>query len=121
LGSRVFLGPANRKKDPEGACPVGDAGVEISNIEGVGGGLSFPEKIACIGIKELLRRSTIFHQERQFRAWVEFESEMIANHSHISVQTDWSEAQVPSNKFQSRHLSERLYVAGDIPQLQRMA
>jgi len=58
------------------------------------GGLSFPEKLACIGIKELLRRSTIFDGERQFRAWGEFEREMIANHSYISVQTDWLEAQI---------------------------
>jgi len=58
------------------------------------GGLNFREKLQCIGIKELIRRSTIFQGKRRFARWGKFEREMIAGHRHIIVQSRWDDAQI---------------------------
>lgn len=58
------------------------------------GGLSFREQLACIGLKELYRRSAIFQARRSFAAWGAFEKEIISKHRHITVQSDWLEAQI---------------------------
>lgn len=58
------------------------------------GGLNVREKIACIGLKELLRQSTIFHNQKRFEEWGNFEVEMISHHHYVAVQTAWMEAQV---------------------------
>lgn len=58
------------------------------------GGLSWHEQIACIGIKEILRGTTIMQVRQSFAAWAPFEREIIAGHRFITVQSRWQEAQV---------------------------
>ncbi len=58
------------------------------------GGLTFSEQISSIGLKELLRRSTIYQARKSFEEWGIFEKEMLSRHRFITVQTDWLEAQV---------------------------
>jgi glycosyltransferase involved in cell wall biosynthesis len=58
------------------------------------GGLTFREQVACIGLKELLRQSTFFHERRRFAVWGEKEREMIERHRFITTQSAWLEAQV---------------------------
>ena len=71
--------------------------LEMQGLKGLwsrvySGGLSTREILACIGIKELLLRSTIFQRRKQFALWWNFEKEMICNHSYITVQSPWIEA-----------------------------
>ncbi|HNQ96774.1 MAG TPA: glycosyltransferase [Thermodesulfobacteriota bacterium] len=56
------------------------------------GGLSLKEILACIGIKEILRRHTILQGKKRFARWAYFENEIIAKHSNISTQSPWAEA-----------------------------
>ena len=58
------------------------------------GGLSIREQIACIGLKEILRRSMIFQDRKRFEEWGVFEKEIIFQHNYIAVQSKWSESQV---------------------------
>lgn len=58
------------------------------------GGLTLREQIACIGVKEVIRRSTIAQGRCRFQAWGRFEQEIIQKHIFITVQTAWMEAQV---------------------------
>jgi L-malate glycosyltransferase len=58
------------------------------------GGLTFHEQLACVGLKELARRSFISAQRREFEAWGVHEQEIISHHHDIAVQTDWMGAQV---------------------------
>jgi glycosyltransferase involved in cell wall biosynthesis len=58
------------------------------------GGLSFNSKIKCAGIKEVLKRDTIWHGQNRFKNWSKYESEIINGHSNITVQSHWLEAQV---------------------------
>ena len=58
-----------------------------------GGGLTAWEQAQCIGLKEILGRSTIYHGRRRFQNWGRFEEEMIAGHRFVTTQSDWIEAQ----------------------------
>lgn len=58
------------------------------------GYLSIYEQILSIGIREILRKSTIFQQKKKFTKWTEFEDEIMSNHINISAPSKWMEAQV---------------------------
>jgi len=58
------------------------------------GWLSIQEQVACVGLKEILRISTIWHRRRRFSSWGVFEKEIINQHQNIVVQSKWIEAQV---------------------------
>lgn len=58
------------------------------------GGLSVRQQLACVGLKEILRRSTIFQGRRQFKDWGRVEREIIAGHRFITAQSMWLEAQI---------------------------
>lgn len=73
-------------------------GLELSIARVFNGGLSFREQLACIGLKELLRKSSIFDGKRRFENWGVFEKEMISSHHSISTQSRWMEAQVEAIK-----------------------
>ncbi len=75
-------------------------GLKRSISDVYNGGLSTSEQIACIGVKELLRKNTIFQAKKQFKRWGAFEREMIANHNSITVQSDWMEAQVRAHNHE---------------------
>lgn len=66
-----------------------------SRIAGVfHGGLSYREQLACVGFKEILRRSTIWQGRKHYERWADFEKEIISGHDYIDVQTKWGESQV---------------------------
>jgi glycosyltransferase involved in cell wall biosynthesis len=69
-------------------------GLKYACAEVYDGGLSFREKLACIGIKDILRQTTIFQGRRRFEQWGHYEREIIAFHKLITVQTLWIEAHV---------------------------
>ncbi len=58
------------------------------------GDLTTLESLKCIGIKEILRGSTIFQSRRNFRKWGRFDREIISKHKYVSTQSKWMEAQV---------------------------
>jgi glycosyltransferase involved in cell wall biosynthesis len=45
-----------------------------------------------MGIKEILRRSTIIQNKKRFAEWAHIENEIIAGHSNITTQSRWVEA-----------------------------
>jgi glycosyltransferase involved in cell wall biosynthesis len=58
------------------------------------GGLTISEQLACIGLKEILKGSTIFHERERHRKWESIDKAIISGHHFIAVQTEWMEAQV---------------------------
>lgn len=58
------------------------------------GGLTVSEQIACVGVKEVARRMTPWQQKARFETWAQSERAIIGSHRHITVQTNWMEAQV---------------------------
>jgi glycosyltransferase involved in cell wall biosynthesis len=58
------------------------------------GGLTYKEKLACIGLKEVLRQTTIFQGKSKFERWSRFEKEIISGNSYITTQSSWLEARV---------------------------
>lgn len=58
-------------------------------------GMSTWDKWQTIGLRELVKPDlSIFHQEKEFRSWGEFEKEMIRSMKHIAVQSDWVTDQI---------------------------
>ena len=58
------------------------------------GGLSAREQRACIGLKEILRGSTIARGRKRFERWASKELEILAGHRFITVQSSWLEAHI---------------------------
>jgi glycosyltransferase involved in cell wall biosynthesis len=58
------------------------------------GGLGISEQLACIGLKEIIKRSSIFRERKSYQTWELIDKEIIAGHDFITVQTEWMEAQV---------------------------
>lgn len=58
------------------------------------GGLARSERIACIGIKELINLRSISGDGKKFQSWGRFEREIIAGHRFVSSQTAWVDAWV---------------------------
>ena len=56
------------------------------------GGLTSKEIVACIGLKEILRKSTILQQKKGYSDWACVENEVISKHSNITTQSLWVEA-----------------------------
>ena len=80
--------------------------------------LTFREQLACIGLKEIIRRSTISAKRAEFAQWGMFEKEIVSGHAAITVQTNWMEGQItnitsPNQLFYSDHyiLREPFYKA----------
>lgn len=90
-------------------------GLKFAIAEVFHGGLSVREQLACVGVKEILRGSTIFQEQRRFEKWGSFEKEMISQHKYFAVQTKWVTSKVKaingtSRTFQSdRALREPFY------------
>ena len=75
--------------------------LEIQGLKGpcsrvFAGGLSFREILSCIGIREVMRRSSILQVKKKFARWACFENEIIAKHSNITTQSLWVEAWIRS-------------------------
>jgi glycosyltransferase involved in cell wall biosynthesis len=66
------------------------------------GGLSCANQLACIGLKECLRRSSLFQLQRRFERWGIAEREMISKHRYISVQSPWMKAHIKAINSQAQ-------------------
>ena len=96
--------------------------LEIQGIKGAiariyDGRLTLREQYQCIGIKEVLMRSSIFHRNKQYRKWASFEQEMISNHKNITVLSPFMEAQVrainpDANIFHSEIILRDIFYQG---------
>lgn len=60
------------------------------------GGLSIREQLECIGLKEIIRGTTIFQARRQFERWGKVEREIIRGHRFITAQSLWMRVQIVS-------------------------
>ncbi len=58
------------------------------------GGLTRPERLSCIGIKELLKRRTLQADRRSFVHWGLREEEIIRGHRFVDVQSLWVAAHI---------------------------
>ena len=58
------------------------------------GGLTLPEQFRCIGIKELLKRRTMFADKRDFARWGIRQEEMIRGHRFVALQSSWVASQI---------------------------
>jgi len=66
------------------------------------GGLTIQERLACIGIKEIIKRRSIASGRRAFEKWIRFEHEIIAGHGFITTQSPWVEAWVRVSNASAR-------------------
>lgn len=58
------------------------------------GGLSFTDRLHCIGVKEVLKRRAMYHDRRDFERWGIREREIIRGHRFIDVQSSWMAAKI---------------------------
>jgi glycosyltransferase involved in cell wall biosynthesis len=68
--------------------------LEIQGLKGqiakvVFGGLTLLERLQCTGIKELLKRRTIYADRRDFARWGLHEEEIIRSQRFVDVQSPW--------------------------------
>jgi glycosyltransferase involved in cell wall biosynthesis len=66
------------------------------------GGLTWRERLRCIGLKELLKRRTMCADRRDFARWGVFEEEMIRGHRFVDVQSDWVASHIKAVNFDAR-------------------
>jgi glycosyltransferase involved in cell wall biosynthesis len=71
-------------------------GLKFTIVPVFAGGLSLKEQMSCIGIKEIVRSSSIGQARKRFDKWAVFEKEIISGHKNIGVQSTWVDAQVKS-------------------------
>ena len=69
-------------------------GLKLAIADVFYGGLSLPDRLRCLGIKEVLKRRTMYHDRRDFKRWGIREREIIQGHTFIDVQSAWMAAQV---------------------------
>lgn len=69
------------------------------------GGLTFSERVRCIGPLELLRPSrSLFAGRRRFEQWGTYEHEMLQKHRFISTQSEWVRAHIRADNPDCRVL-----------------
>ena len=93
-GTETYLGLLTGRRLINRTALLETQGLKFSIASVFQGGLSFQEQIACVGIKEILRGSTIFSEKKRFGKWAAFEKEIISRHRYLAVQTKWVESQV---------------------------
>ena len=63
------------------------------------GGLTGPERLACIGLREMIKTLMLRKTEKSFcDEWGRFEAEIMAGHRWAICQTPWQESQMVSNR-----------------------
>lgn len=75
---------------------LGIQGIKSAISKYYSGNLTTMEMLKCIGIKEIVRKSTIFHGQYKFKQWGKFEKEIISNHKFIATQSKWSDIYIKS-------------------------
>jgi glycosyltransferase involved in cell wall biosynthesis len=93
-GTELFWGLLTARKLIEQPALLEIQGIKSAYARVFAGGLSLREQFACVGLKELIRRSTIPQGRKSFEQWTRFEREIIAGHKFISTQSAWVEAWV---------------------------
>jgi len=58
------------------------------------GGLTFGEQVACVGLKEFLRRRTLWQMRDSFACHAAVEREILNGFKYYLTNTEWAEAQV---------------------------
>jgi glycosyltransferase involved in cell wall biosynthesis len=95
-GTECFWGLLTARKLIRQPALLEMQGLKYAIARVFAGGLSAREQLSCIGLREILRPSSIRQGRKRFEEWAPFEKEIIASHAHICVQTAWVEAQVTS-------------------------
>jgi glycosyltransferase involved in cell wall biosynthesis len=93
-GTEGYWGLLTARKLREKVALLEMQGVKGRIADVFHGGLSFREQLSCVGVKELIRKSTIWQQRNKFRDWGRYENEIISGHRYIGTQTRWVESQV---------------------------
>jgi glycosyltransferase involved in cell wall biosynthesis len=95
-GTECFWGLLTARKLVKQPALLEMQGLKYAIVRVFAGGLTAREQMACVGLREIFRPSSIRQGRKRFEAWVPFEQEIIARHDHICVQTAWVEAHVRS-------------------------
>jgi glycosyltransferase involved in cell wall biosynthesis len=98
-GTESFWGLLTARKLVRGQALLEMQGVKGAIAKVYHGGLSLCEQMSCIGLKEVVRQSTIGLGRKRFEIWGEIEREIISQHNYIAVQTKWVEAQVKTVNY----------------------
>jgi glycosyltransferase involved in cell wall biosynthesis len=64
-------------------------GLKMTIADEFYGGLSLRDRLRCIGIKEILKRRSMYRDRLDFTRWGILEREMILGHNFIDVQSPW--------------------------------
>jgi glycosyltransferase involved in cell wall biosynthesis len=93
-GTENYWGTITSKLANELPILVEIQGLKREIARHYGGNLTFIEKIKCIGLKELIKRDTIFHRLKNYNRWGKIETMIIKNHRFFSTHSDWAESKV---------------------------
>lgn len=70
--------------------------------------LNMQNILQCFGIKEIIKRSTLYGRKKEFYRWGLYEKKIIQAHKYIDVQSEWISAQVNSIQPNSLQYSVNL-------------
>ncbi|HLP16812.1 MAG TPA: glycosyltransferase [Bacteroidota bacterium] len=93
-GTEGYWGLISARMQPGVTALLEMQGLKLAIARVYAGGLSLREQIACIGVKEIVRGTSIFSTKHRYERWGKIEREIIRAHRHIAVQTEWVSAQV---------------------------
>lgn len=116
-GTESFAGLITARKATNHLTLLEIQGLKSSISKVYNGGLTFKEQLLCIGIKEILLRSSIFQLMNQYRKWAVFENEIIYNHTNITVLSKFMEANVKAinpeaNLFNNEIILREIFYTG---------
>jgi glycosyltransferase involved in cell wall biosynthesis len=95
-GTESYWGLLSARKLIKQRTLLETQGLKFAIASVFAGGLSFKEQLACVGLKELFRGTTIPQKRKCFEKWGTFEREIITGHRYVATQTDWVKAHVES-------------------------
>jgi glycosyltransferase involved in cell wall biosynthesis len=92
-GTEHIWGLLTARKLVDAVALVDIQGLKYTIAEVYHGGLTTKEQLGCVGLKEMVRRETIWQNRSRFRRWGAFEKEIISGHRYISAHSRWAAAQ----------------------------
>jgi len=95
-GTECFWGLLTARNLAQQVSLLEMQGLKCTIVPVFAGGLSLKEQMTCIGIKEIVRSSSIGQARKRFEKWAVFEKEIITGHKNIGVQSTWVDAHVKS-------------------------
>jgi glycosyltransferase involved in cell wall biosynthesis len=93
-GTEYFWGLLSARKHIPYPVLLEIQGLKFAIAPVFSGGLTFREQLSCIGLRELMKGSTIFQMRRKYERWGILEREIISGHRFISTQLKWALSQV---------------------------